>query len=113
LTLTQHPHDQDTAPREVRAHLEVDPPQAWYYRIFPNSYTLVILLQVVLASSDEFETIYKGYYETEDTSIFTWSSILGIGHYHSLHSSIYRLPPNDKADYLICTIRRILNFLKL
>jgi hypothetical protein len=26
LTLTQHPRDEDHAPREVRAHLEVDPP---------------------------------------------------------------------------------------
>jgi hypothetical protein len=30
----------------VRARLEVEPPPAWYYRISPNSHTLVILLQV-------------------------------------------------------------------
>ncbi len=28
LTLTQHPHDENLEPREVRAHLEVEPPQA-------------------------------------------------------------------------------------
>jgi hypothetical protein len=35
LTLTQHPCDEDPEPRKVHARLEVDPPQAWYYRIFP------------------------------------------------------------------------------
>ncbi len=44
LTLMQHPHDEELELREVRARLEVEPPQAWYYRISPNSYTLVILL---------------------------------------------------------------------
>jgi hypothetical protein len=71
--LTQHPRDEDPALREVRAHLEVDPPQAWYYRISLNSRTLVILLQVDPASGDEPETVCEGCDETENTSIFTWS----------------------------------------
>ncbi len=54
----------------MRIHLEVDPPRAWYYRISPNSRTLVILLQVDLVSGDEPEIVCEGYYETEDTSIF-------------------------------------------
>jgi hypothetical protein len=44
LTLTQHPRDEEPKPREVRAHLKVEPPRAWYYRISLNSCTLVILL---------------------------------------------------------------------
>ena len=44
LTLMQHPCDEDLAPQKVHARLEVDPPRAWYYRISPNSCTLVILL---------------------------------------------------------------------
>ncbi len=70
------------------AHLEVDPPRVWYYHISSNSRTLVILLQVDPISSDETETIYEGCYETKDTSIFAWSSILGVGHYRWLHGSI-------------------------
>jgi hypothetical protein len=70
LTLTQHLRDEEPAPREVRARLEVEPPRAWYYRISPNSHTLVILLQNDPASSDELETVCEGYYETENTSIF-------------------------------------------
>jgi hypothetical protein len=66
----------------MRACFEVNPFQAWYYRIFLNSRTLTILLQVDPTSSDEPETVYEGCYETKDTSIFTWSSIFGIGHYH-------------------------------
>jgi hypothetical protein len=97
----------------VRARLEVEPPRAWYYRISPNSHTLVILLQVDPASGDEPETVYEGCYEIEDTSIFAWSSVPSVGHYHWLRSPIRQLPPNSKADYLVRTIRRILDFLQL
>ncbi len=99
--------------REVRARLEVNPPRAWYYHISLNSRTLVILLQVNPTFDDEPETICEGYYETKDTSIFTSSPVLGVGHYRWLRSPIRRLPPNSKADYLVCTIRRILDFLQL
>ncbi len=70
LTLTQHPHDEEPEPREVHARLEVEPPRAWYYRISPNSRTLVILLQVDPTFGDKPETVYEGCYETEDNSIF-------------------------------------------
>ncbi len=113
LTLTQHPHDEEPELREVRARLEVEPPRTWYCRISPNSRTLVILLQVDPASGDEPETVCEGCYETEDTSIFAWSSVPGVGHYRWLHGPIRRLPPNSKADYLVRTIRRILDFLQL
>jgi hypothetical protein len=54
-------------------------PRTWYYRIFSNFHTLVILLQVDLVSSDEPETICEGCYETKYTSIFAWSSVRGVG----------------------------------
>jgi len=113
LTLTQHLRDEEPELREVRVCLEVEPPRAWYYRISPNSRTLVILLQVDPASGDEPETVCEGYYETEDTSIFAWSLVPGVGHYRWLRGSIRRLPPNSKADYIVRTIRRILDFLQL
>jgi hypothetical protein len=65
----------------VRAHLEVDPPQAWYYRISPNFRTLVILLQIDPTFGDELETVYENCYESENTSIFAWSSIPNVRHY--------------------------------
>jgi len=113
LTLTQHPRNEEPEPREVRARLEVEPPRAWYYCISPNFRTLVILLQVDPASGDEPETVCEGYYETEDTSIFAWSLVPGVGHYRWLRGPIRRLPLNSKADYLVRTIRRILDFLQL
>jgi hypothetical protein len=97
--------------REKCVRLKIDPPRTWYYHISSNSRTLLILLQVDLAFNDEPETVYEGYYEIEDTSIFTWSSVLDVGHYHWLRSPICRLPPNSKADYLVRTIRHILDFL--
>jgi hypothetical protein len=111
--LMQHPHDEEPKSREVHARLEINPLQAWYYHISPNSRTLVILLQVNLVSGDELETICEGCYKTQDTTIFAWSSILGVGHHHWLRDSICRLPPNSKANYLVRTIRRILDFLQL
>ncbi len=97
----------------MHTRLKVDPPQAWYYCISPNFRTLVILLQVDPTSGDEPETVCEGCYETENTSIFAWSSVLGVGHYRWLCGLIRRLPPNSKADYLVRTIRRILDFLQL
>jgi len=113
LTLMQHPCDEELEPREVRARLEIEPLRAWYYRISPNSHTLVILLQVDRTFGDEPETVCGGYYETEDTSIFAWSLVPSVGHYRWLRGPIRQLPPNSKADYLVCTIRRILDFLQL
>jgi hypothetical protein len=113
LTLTQHPHDEELEPREVCVCLEVEPLRTWYYRILPNSRTLVILLQVNLASSDEPETVCEGCYETEDTSIFAWSLVPNVGNYRWLRDLICRLPPNSKANYLIRIIQRILDFLQL
>ncbi len=64
----------------------------------------MILLQFDPTSGDELETIYEGCYEIVDTSIFTWSSILSVGHYRWLHGPIRQLPPNIKVDYLVRTI---------
>jgi hypothetical protein len=113
LMLTQHPRDENPKPQKVRVGLGVDPPRTWYYRIFLNSRTLMVLLQVDLTSGDELETVCESCYEIENTSIFTWSSILGIKHYHWLRNLIHRLPLNNKAYYLVRTIRRILDFLQL
>jgi hypothetical protein len=111
LTLTHHPCDEKPEPREVHVYLEVEPLQAWYYRISPNSRILVILLQVDPAPGDEPKTFCEGCYEIEDFYIFAWFSVFGVGHYHWLHGPICRLPPNSKVDYVVCTIQRILDFL--
>jgi hypothetical protein len=95
----------------VRARLEVDPPRVWYYRISPNSRTLVILLQVNPVSGDELEIVYEGCYKTKNISVFAWSSIPNVGHYCWLRGPICRLPPNSKVDYLIRIIQCILYFL--
>ncbi len=71
----------------------------------------MILLQISFASGDELETIYEGYYKIEDTFIFAWFSVPDVGHYRGLCNLICRLPFNNKADYLIRTIRHILDFL--
>jgi hypothetical protein len=69
-----------------------------------NFRTLVILLQINPAFGDEPETVCEGCYETKNIFIFAWFSIPSIKHYYWLHNSICRLPPNNKADYLVRTI---------
>jgi hypothetical protein len=82
-----------------------------YYRIYSNSHTLVILLQVDLAFGDELEIVCEGFYKIENIFIFAWFSILNVGHYCWLSGPICRLLPNSKVDYLVCTIQRIPDFL--
>jgi len=95
----------------MRARLEIEPPWAWYYCISPNSHTLMILLQVDHVSSDEPKSVCEGCYEIENTSIFAWFLVPGIGPYRWLHSPIHWLLPNNNADYLVHTIWRIIDFL--
>jgi len=89
LTLTQHPCNEDPKPWKMRLHFKVEHLWAWYYQNFPNFHTLVILLQVNLTFSNEFTTMYEGFYEIKNILIFAWSSIPNIGHYHWLGSSIH------------------------
>jgi len=74
----------------VCPHFKIKPIRTWYYQISSNFHTLMILLQVDPTSSDKPEIVYEGFYEIKDTSIFTWSLILGVGHYHWLCNLIHR-----------------------
>jgi hypothetical protein len=74
---------------------------------------MVILLQINFVSNDELEIVCEDCYETENIFIFTWFSIPDIGHYRWLRGPIHQLPLNNKANYLIRTIRRISYFLQL
>jgi len=112
LTFAHHPCDEDPEPWKVCSHLKVEPPRIWYYCIFLNSHTLVILLQIDPAFGDEPKIVCEGCYKTKDTFIFTWSSISSVGHYRWLRNPIHQLPSNSKMDYLVCTIWCILNFLQ-
>jgi hypothetical protein len=97
----------------VRTCLKIEPFRTWYYRISSNFHTLVILLQIDPTFGDELEIVCEGCFETENTFIFAWSSIPNVGHYRWLSAPIYRLPLNNMVDYLIRTIRRLLDFLQL
>ncbi len=50
-------------------------------------------------------------YKHDNTSIFTWSSIINVEHYCWLRDSIRRLPLYSKVDYLVRILQSILNFL--
>jgi hypothetical protein len=73
----------------VRLHFEVELLQTWYYQIFLNSHTLVILLYVNVIFCDQPKIVCEGFYEIEDISMFASSLIFGVGHYHWLCGSIH------------------------
>jgi hypothetical protein len=77
----QHPRDGKPEFRRMRVRFEVTPPWTWYYRISPNSCSLVILLKVNPAFGDEPKIVCEGCYETEDISILAQFSLLDVGHY--------------------------------
>jgi len=110
LTLMQYPRDEN--PEHERCALILNwSPQAWYYCIFSNFRTFVILWQVDPVFSDELEIIYESYYEIKDTFIFAWFSILDIRHYHWFRNPIRCLLLNSKTDYLVRNIWCILDIL--
>jgi hypothetical protein len=71
------------------------------------------LVTVDPAFGDEPKTICEGCYETEDTSSFAWFLVPDVENYRWLRDPIRQLFSNSKADYLVRTIRRILDFLQL
>jgi hypothetical protein len=73
----------------------------------------VILLQIDPAFSDEPYTVCESCYEIKNTSIFAWFLVPDVGHYRWLQGPIRQLFPNSKVNYLVRTIRRILDFLQL
>jgi hypothetical protein len=73
----------------------------------------MILLQIDPVSNDEPKIVHEGCYETKNTFIIAWSLVFSIRHYRWLCDPICQLLLNNKAYYLIRTIRRILNFLQL
>jgi hypothetical protein len=72
----------------------------------------VILLQIDLTSGNESKIVYKGFYKSENTSIFTWSSfptldtIIGYAIWF-----VDFILTSKQIDYLVRIIRRILDFL--
>jgi hypothetical protein len=111
LTLRQHPRDEDPEPWEVRTVLKLNPFELGTIAFLRTFTPWWFCCKSISLSYNEPKIDYEVYYETENTYIFAWFSILGVKHYRWLHGSICWLAPNNKVDYLVCTIRRILYFL--
>jgi hypothetical protein len=88
-------------------------PSSLVLSYFTELLHLVILLQIDPVFDDKPKTVCEGCYEIENTFIFTWSLVPGVRHYYWLRGLIRQLPPNNKANYLVRIIRRILDFLQL
>jgi len=46
-----------------------------------NTCSLVLMLEVKPIVDDEFEILYKCIYESGETTMLMWFSILGVNHY--------------------------------
>jgi hypothetical protein len=86
---------------------------AWDRRLSPNPHALAIYLEFVLARGIALERFEKCQCEDDDVRLHYRMWVPGDGHYRWLRGPINPLPMEHQAEYLACTIRRILDFLQL
>jgi hypothetical protein len=86
---------------------------AWDRQLSPNSHALANYLEFVPACGVAPERFKECQCENDDVRLHCWTWVLNDGHYHWLRGLINPLSMEDRAEYLIRTICRILKFLQL
>jgi len=81
--------------------------------LFPNPHALAIYLEFVLACGVAPERFEECQCEDDNVRFHYRTWVLGDGHYCWLRGLINPLSMEHRAEYLACTIRRILEFLQL
>ncbi len=110
VNVSQWSHEEEPSRRVV--HIQVDR-SAWDRRLSPYPHALAIYLEFVLARRIAPERFEKCECEDEDVRLHCRTWVPGDGHYHWLQGPINPLSMEHQAEYLACTIRRILDFLQL
>jgi hypothetical protein len=85
----------------------------WDRQLSPNPHALAIYLEFVLARGTAPERFEECQCEDHDVRLHCRTWVLGDGHYRWLRGPINPLPLEHRAEYLVRTIRRILDFLQL
>ncbi len=99
-------------PSKRMMHTRVDR-SAWDCQLSPNPHALVIYLEFVPACGVAPERFEKCQCEDHDVHLHCRTWVLGDGHYHWLWGPINPFSMEHWAEYLTCTICRVLEFLQL
>ncbi len=84
---------------------------AWDHRLFPNPHALTIYLEFVLFRGVTLERFKECQCENDDACFHCPTWVPNDGHYYRLQGLINPLFMEHQVEYLVNTIRRILNFL--
>jgi len=85
----------------------------WDRQLSPNPHALAIYLEFVPTHGAAPERFEECQCEDDDVRLHCRTWIPGDGHYRWLRGLINPLSMEHRAEYLACTIRRILDFLQL
>jgi hypothetical protein len=110
LNVSQRPREEEPPKRVVRTQVDRS---IWDRRLSPNPHALTIYLGFVFARGAAPERFEECQCEDDDVRFHCRTWILGDGHYCWLRGPINPLSMEHQAEYLVRTIRRILNFLQL
>jgi hypothetical protein len=110
LNVSQQPREEEPPKRVVRTRVDRS---VWDHRMSPNPHALTIYLEFILACGATPERFEECQCEDDDVCLHCRTWVPGDGHYRSLRGPINPLPLEHRAEYLACTIRRILDFLQL
>ncbi len=110
LNVSQRPCEEQPPRRVVRTQVDRS---VWDRQLSPNPHVLAIYLEFVLARGAAPERFEECQCEDDDVRFHCGTWVAGDGHYRWLRGLINPLPLEYRAEYLACTIRRILDFLQL
>jgi len=110
LNVSQRPHEEEPPRRVVRTRVARS---IWDCRLSPNPRALTIYLKFVPACGAAPERSEECQCEDDDVRLHCRTWVPGDGHYCWLQGPINPLPLEHRAEYLIHTICRILDFLQL
>jgi hypothetical protein len=108
VNVSQRSREEDLSKRVV--HTRVDR-SIWDRRLSPNPHALAIYLEFVLARGAAPERFEECQCEDDDVRLHCRTWVPDDGHYHWLRGPINPLPMEHRAEYLVRTIRRILDSL--
>jgi len=110
VIVSQRPREEESPRRVVRTQVDRS---VWDRRLSPNPHVLVIYLEFVSAHGATPKRFEECQCEDDDVRLHCRTWVPDDGHYRWLRGPINPLPMEHGAEYLACTIRRILVFLQL
>jgi hypothetical protein len=91
-------------------HIRVDR-STWDHRSSPNPHTLTIYLEFVPAHGGALKRFEECQCEDDDVRLHCRTWVPGDAHYRWLRGPINSFLMERRAEYLACTIRRLLDFM--